>query len=225
MTHRFRGGSAAVGSFAWRRNVPCAVALAATFVIGLLTAFAATANAGVLSLVPGTCGSQPESQVFSPWGDNASYTPVAGGDFETGAAGWSLAGAAGPASGNETYDVAGGTQSLSLPAGSSALSPKSCTSIYHPTVRFFLRNTGSPSSRLTVQAVYPGLLGGTQTATLGQLTGTSDWQPSPAMTLLVSNLLATLSLNRTTIAFRFVPADNTGDWSIDDVYLDPFMRG
>jgi hypothetical protein len=101
----------------------------------------------------------------------------------------------------------------------------SCTSIYHPTVRFFLRNTGNPRSRLTVQAVYPGLLGGTQTTTLGQLTGSSTWQPSPAMTLLVSNLLATVSLNQTTIGFRFIPADSTGAWSIDDVYLDPFMRG
>ena len=45
------------------------------------------------------------------------------------------------------------------------------------------------------------------------------------MTLLVSNLLATLSLSQTAIAFRFTPADSTGHWSIDDVYLDPYGRG
>jgi hypothetical protein len=41
----------------------------------------------------------------------------------------------------------------------------------------------------------------------------------------VCNLLATLSLNRTVIAFKFAPADSTGAWSIDDVYLDPYARG
>jgi hypothetical protein len=210
MTHRFRGR---------------AVALASTLTVGLFTVVTATAQAGVLSVLPGSCGSQLESQPFAPWGDAANYTPVAGGSFETGAAGWTLAGGAAVTSGNESYNVQGGTHSLSLPAHSSALSPMSCTSIYHPTVRFFLRNTGDPSSRLTVQAVYPGLLGGTQTATLGQLTGSSTWQPAPAMTLLVSNLLATVSLNQTTIGFRFIPADSVGAWSIDDVYLDPFMRG
>jgi hypothetical protein len=44
------------------------------------------------------------------------------------------------------------------------------------------------------------------------------------MTLLVDNLLATLSLNRTTIAFRFTPMDSVGAWSVDDVYLDPYAR-
>jgi hypothetical protein len=210
MIHRFRGRAVALGS---------------TLVVGLFTALTATAQASVRSVLPGTCGNQVESQPFAPWFDTASYTPVAGGGFETGAAGWTLAGGAAVASGNEAYNVAGGSQSLTLPAHSSALSPMSCTSIYHPTVRFFVRNTGAPSSRLTVQAVYPGLLGGMQTATLGQLTASSTWQPSPAMTLLVSNLLATVSLAQTRIGFRFIPADSTGDWSIDDLYLDPFMRG
>ena len=202
-----------------------AVALASTLAFGLFALLASTADASVLSILPGSCGAQVESQPFSQWGDGSNYTPVAGGGFESGTAGWTLSGTAKAAPGNETYGVAGGSQSLSLPAGSSATSPASCTSIYHPTVRFFLRNTGSPSSRLIVQAVYPGLLGGTQTATLGRLAGSSSWQPSPAMTLLLSNLLATVSLNQTAISFRFVPADNVGGWSIDDVYLDPFMRG
>jgi hypothetical protein len=86
-----------------------------------------------------------------------------------------------------------------------------------------VRNTGAASSRLIVQAIYPTLLG-TATLTIGEVSGSSSWQPTPAMSLLVNNLLATVSLNQTTIAFRFLPADSTGNWSIDDVYLDPFMR-
>lgn len=202
-----------------------AAALSATSALALLTLAAPSAHANALSILPGSCGNQPESQPFARWGDHSRYTPVAGGSFELGSPSWLLSGGAHTVPGNESYDVAGaGSRSLSLPAGSAAISPPSCTSIYHPTMRFFVRNAGSPSSHLIVQALYPGVLGGLQTATLGQLTGSSTWQPSPAMPLLVSNLLATVSLDQTAIAFRFVPADDTGAWQIDDVYLDPRCR-
>jgi hypothetical protein len=199
--------------------------LAAMAAGALLAVGASAAHADLLSVLPASCGSQPESLPFAPWGDFNAYTPVAGGTFESGSPGWTLEGGAKVAAGNESYYVSGpGFHMLSLPAGSSALTPTSCTSIYHPTVRFFVRNTGSASSRLNVQAVYPTLLG-TATTTVGQISGSSTWQPSPALSLLVSNLLATVSLNETTIAFRFVPADSSGSWAIDDVYLDPFLRG
>ena len=200
--------------------------VAVASVIALVASFATSANASVLSLLPGSCGSQAESQVFAPWGDDASYTPVPGGSFEAGGVPWGLSGGAAKAAGNESFNVAGlGSTSLTLPRGSTAYSPFSCTSIYHPTMRFFVRNTGAASSHLIVQAVYPGLLFGLTTTTLGEITASSNWQPSPVMSLLTSNLLATLSLNSTVIAFRFVPADSTGAWSIDDVYLDPYARG
>ena len=199
--------------------------IAAASVFALVASFATSANASVLSLLPGSCGSQAESQVFASWGDSSQYTPVPGGSFETGGLPWVLTGGAAKAAGNESFNVAGpGSTSLALPKGSSAESPFSCTSIYHPTMRFFVRNTGARTSHLIVQAVYPGLLFGVTTTTLGQITGSSTWAPSPAMSLLTSNLLATLSLNSTVIAFRFLPADSTGAWSIDDVYLDPYHR-
>jgi hypothetical protein len=182
-----------------------------TIALGALAVPAAQAN--VLSLLPGSCGNQAESQPFAAYGDSNNYTLVPGGNFQPGGAPWVTTGGA--------SSVAG---ALTLPAGSTALSPASCTNIYHPTLRLFVRNTGSPASHLTVQALYPGLLGGVQTATIGQLTGSSDWSPSPALSLGGQNLLATLSLSQTVIAFRFVPADGSGDWSISNVYLDPFGR-
>lgn len=199
--------------------------VAVASVIALVASFATSADASVLSLLPGSCGSQAESQVFAPWGDSSQYTPVPGGSFESGGLPWGLANGAAKVAGNESFNVAGpGSTSLALPKGSSAVSPFSCTSIYHPTMRFFVRNTGARSSHLIVQAVYPGLLFGLTTTTLGEVSGSSTWAPSPVMSLLTSNLLATLSLNSTVIAFRFVPADGTGAWSIDDVYLDPYHR-
>jgi hypothetical protein len=198
--------------------------LGATSLAAILAVFAPAANANLLSLLPGSCGNQPSTQPFAQFGDYSSYTPVPGGTFEAGSPGWKLSGGAQVVSGNESYNVSGtGSHSLSLPAGSSALSPASCTSIYNPTARLFVRNTGSSQSRLVVEAVYPTLLG-TLTTPLGEVSASSHWAPSPTLGLLLSNALSTLSLNQTTVAFRFVPADSSGQWSIDDVYLDPFMR-
>jgi hypothetical protein len=183
------------------------------------------AQANPLSILPGSCGNQVESQPFARWGDNSNYTPVTGGAFEPGSVPWALIGAHVEA-GNESYyaNVSSDNNSLLLPSGSSAISPPVCASVYHPTLRLFVSNSGSASSRLKVEALYPGLLGGVQAASLGELSGTATWQPSPVLPLTVANLLATLSLQRTAIAYRFTPQGAGGQWRIDDVYLDPRMR-
>lgn len=179
--------------------------------LGALAVPAAQAN--ILSLLPGSCGNQTASQPFAAYGDSNDYVLVPGGNFGLGDTPWVTSGGATASDG-----------SLSLPAGSSTTSPATCTSIYHPTARLFVRNTGSPSSHLIVQALYPGLLGGVQTATIGDITGSSGWSPSPIMSVQGQDLLATLSLSQTVIAFRFFPADASGNWSITGVYLDPYGR-
>jgi hypothetical protein len=198
-------------------------ALAAFSVIG---GGASVAQANPLSLLL-PCPSESLSQPFAHWGDTSNYSLVPGGSFEAGTSAWTLTRGATVVSGNESYNVggAGQSRSLSLPSGSSATSPYTCTSLSHPTARLLVRNTGKASSQLKVQALYPGLLGGTQTATIAVLKGSSSWAPTPAMTLLLDNLLATLSLDSTKIAFRFTPADATGSWQVDDAYLDPYGRG
>jgi hypothetical protein len=202
-----------------------AVSFAVSGVAALALA-APAAHANVLSLVFEGCGSQPASQPFAQFGDDSDYTMVSGGTFEPGTMPWLLSGGAGVVSGNETFYVNSRSDShaLSLPSGSSAISPASCTSLAHPTARFFLRNTGSSSSRLDVTALYPGLLGGVSESDLGELSGSSSWEPSPQMGLTLSNLFATLSLSQTVIAFEFTPVGKGGNWSIDDVYLDPFAK-
>ena len=201
--------------------------LTAVLALSLSGALAGGARASLFSLLPGACVNQPESHPFAQWGDNSNYTPVPGGSFESGSFPWVLTGGAATTSGNESFHVGSSSdsRSLALPAGSTATSPASCTDIYHPTLRMFVRNTGASASYLTVQALYPGLLGSVNTANIGSLSGTGSWAPSPQMSLLLSNVLATLSLNQTAIAFRFAPADSLGRWQVDDVYLDPFARG
>ena len=185
-----------------------AVAVSA-FAFALVAVPAAQAN--LLSILPGGCNA-PVSQPFAQWGDNNEYFLVPGGLFNAGETPWASTGAR----------VESG--SLSLPAGSSTASPAVCASIYDPTVRLFITNSGASTSHLRVEALYPGLLGGVQSAQIGELSGTSAWQPSPQLGLTVTNLLATLSLQQTVIAYRFTPQGSGGHWRIDDVYVDPRMR-
>lgn len=201
--------------------------LAAIAAGGLLAAGASAAHANVLSaLLPGTCGSQPESQPFAQWGDLNDYTPVPGGGFEPGTPSWQLSGGAKVVSGNESDNVAGGSHSLSLPAGSAATSPAICTGVDHPSARLFVRNTGSSSSRLNVWATYPPVLGLLPDRVyLGYLTGSASWQPSSYLQMgFLTNTIGSLNLGETTVSFTFAPADRAGNWSIDDVYLDPRCR-
>jgi hypothetical protein len=200
--------------------------LVAVFSLLLVAVTGQVAQANLLSILPGSCSNQVDSHPFARWGDNNSYTLVTGGTFEAGGLPWALSSGANVAAGNESYYVNASSDhnSLSLPSGSSATSLPVCTSIYHPTLRLFVDNTGSASSRLRVEALYPGLLGGVQVARLGDLAGTSTWQPSPELQLTVTNLLATLSLQQTAVAYRFTPEGTGGQWRIDDVYVDPRMR-
>ena len=186
-----------------------AVAISA-FALVLVAVPAAQAN--LLSILPGSCN-EPVSQPFARYGDTHDYFLVPGGFFNAGEVPWGLSGGARVESG-----------SLSLPVGSSATSPAVCASIYDPTARLFAMNTGASSSRLRVEALYPALLGGVQAARIGELSATSTWQPTPQLGLTVTNLLATLSLQNTVIAYRFTPEGSGGQWRIDDVYVDPRMR-
>lgn len=207
-----------------RTRAAALAAMLTTCAFALVAVPAAQAN--VLSLLPGSCFGETDAQVFAQFGDNNWYTLAPGGDFEAGSIPWSTSGGATTVSGNESFNVggAGDSTSLSLPAGSSATSPASCANINKPTLRFFARNTGSSSSRLNVDVYYPGLLGGVRSARVGSITAGSAWSPTGEQQLTVTNLLATLSLSRTVIAFRFSPADSSGVWSIDDVYVDPRLK-
>lgn len=192
-------------------------AVAAGSSLAMLAAVAPSAHAGLLSLATGPCG-QTESQPFA--GDSNYYVQVPGGTFESGSPGWRLSGGAVVTSGG-AYD---GSHSLSLPAGSWAVSPAVCTGIDHPSMRFFVRNSGSSTGRLTVYGTYP-LLGGllNYTAYLGTMSGTGTWEPSSVVQIgLLNNTIGSLTLGKSTISFTFVPSG--GSWQIDDVYLDPFHR-
>jgi hypothetical protein len=171
------------------------------------------------------CSYSGAKQVFSQWGDQRYYVLAPDGGFESGGLEWSFRGGAKVVEGNESYFLTGpgDSQALSLPAGGSAASPPVCMSIDTPAFRLMARNTGDPSSRLRVEAVYR-LLGLVQTKVVNDVTAGSSWAPTvPVSTVLgLSTLVGTLIPS--SIEIRLTPLDTRGNWQIDDLYVDPFAR-
>lgn len=170
---------------------------------------AVTASPAVASVTT-DCGHPDGTQVFSPWLDPANYFLAPDGGFENGGDGWALEGGAAAVAGNESFGLSGaGTQSLGLPAGSSATSPFVCVGLEHPTFRYvFRRTSGSSLASLRVSVVTEEGVA----VPVGTVTGSSTWTPSP-VTLIGANLVVEA------VAFRFTPV--SGSWQVDDVYVDP----
>jgi hypothetical protein len=200
-----------------------AATLAVMALVGALEA-----GVGVAAKDPSrSCSVQPAtSQPFlHPWNDSHQYFLAPGGDMESdfSDAGWVLSGDAGLlSSSSESFRVTGNpndSQSLGLPAGSSALTPSICVTIHDPALRFFAMNTGKKDAVLQVSSLFEGNDGKLHTHDLGDVHAGSDWtltnpikfkdsiQPGPDGTGQV--------------AFMFSPKDNKGNWQIDDLYIDP----
>jgi hypothetical protein len=181
-----------------------------------LAAFAGSAQA---------CSYPGAKQVFSPWGDQHSYVLAPDGGFESGAAGWSLKSGASVVAGNESYYINNTVDSkaLSLPGGSSALSPPVCMSLDTPLFRMMARNTGDPSSRLRVEALY-GLLGLVRTNVVSTVTAGSSWAPTQQMSTVLGLSTIVGTLIPSAIQVRITPLDSKGQWQVDDFHVDPFAR-
>jgi hypothetical protein len=193
--------------------------LAALLILALLAlaVFAGSAQA---------CSYSGAKPVFSPWGDQHNYVLAPDGGFEGGGSGWQLNHGAAVVEGNESYYLndAGDSRSLSLPTGSSAISPPVCMSIDTPSFRLVARNNGDPSSQLRVEAVYK-LLGLVRTKTAGVLRAGSTWTPTQPISTLLTLSTVVGTLIPSAIEIRLTPLDSKGQWQVDDVYVDPFRRG
>jgi hypothetical protein len=195
------------------RRLPMIAAALAAFAV---TAFT-TSPAGASVLSPSACAAEATSQPFSPWGDDHSYALAPGGAFTGGATSWTLSGGAQVTAGGDPYNAAGvdSPGSLILPAGASAQSPFTCVDLDRPTFRFFGRNGGALSNVL-VQAVVQVPLVGEVALPVGTLSLSGSWQPSATM-------LTASGLTSADLALRFTAL--TGSSQIDDVFIDPRMRG
>jgi len=192
--------------------------------------FTASLTAALLALAvfagsSQACSYSGAETVFSPWGDQHHYVLASDGGFEAGGSGWQLNRGAAVVEGNESYYLndAGDSKSLSLPPGSSAVSPPVCMAIDTSSFRLVARNSGDPSAQLRVEAVYK-LLGLVRTKTAATLRAGSTWAPTQSISTLLtlSTILGTLIPSA--IEIRFTPLGSSGQWQVDDVYIDPFRR-
>jgi hypothetical protein len=182
------------------------------------------ANGTADGALTGSCPDAPTSQTFLPWGDTNLYQLISGGDFENDSSNWSLSGQAQVVNGNEPFFVGSQSDSNSLYLGDtgSATSDTVCLDPNTPSLRFFAQNDGSHRhSWLQVSVNYLDVNGNSQSQVLAYLTAGSSWGPTDSVAVL-TNYLANLT-GPLDVTFTFTPVGcGVGDWSIDDVYLDPF---
>ena len=187
-------------------------------------ALAVAAQPAAAATTQTTCPDAVSSPVFAALGDTANYTPLGEGTFEADMSGWTLNGAS-VAVGNEPWQVDGASdsKSLSIPAGASAVSPTFCVSSKTPTWRFFAQ--AANASRHTVLDVYAQVVtptGRVLQLPLGYFLGGhyKSWAATPAMTL-GKVLPPGYDVD---VRFVFAADPRGGDWSIDDVFIDPYAK-
>jgi hypothetical protein len=195
-----------------------------TALVGMSVAavLAPVAGAGLIGGLVGaalpSCGAT--SQPFAAFGDLSSYCALPDNDLEAGTAGWSLAGGAAVVAGNEPWYVSGyGSHALDLPPGATATSPSVPVSLLDPYFRMFTRSVGADGA-MQVQIVFRGLLGNlTGLLNLGTLSAADypRWAPSAT----IPSLLA-LPLGTSSAQVRLTSLASSGDWQVDDIYVDPF---
>jgi hypothetical protein len=214
-----------------RRTRRARIALTAAITgAALFTALPGTASAGVLVASAPSCDNGATSQPFAQWGDSNNYFLTPGGNFESGASGWTLNGAR-VAADQEPWRVNGdrGSHALVVPAGRSVVSPTVCVGIENPSMRFFAHRSGGgllgATSQLLVTARVEtslGLVVEVPVGTINALSNGTTWNRTPTQ-LVLASLLPLLPGQHTPIQFRFA-AVGTADWVIDDVFVDPRCR-
>jgi hypothetical protein len=202
--------------------------LASAAVIAFAAVGAPAASAGVLVKSAENCDAAQASKPFSQFGDISNYVPVPGGSFEQGSPAWAMTGNARVVTGNESYYVraASDSKSLYLPQGATATSPAMCVGLEDPTVRWFAKASGgllglSLTGTMTVEVLFEDSLGQVLALPVGAGLLSATWQPSiPGV--VTANLLPLLPGQKTAVAFRFRAV--TGNWNVDDAYVDPYAR-
>jgi hypothetical protein len=176
-----------------------------------------SAQAGLLSnlVKVDSCDGATLTQPFAPWLDYSYYKLAPGGDGSL--TGWSLSGGAQQVSGGEPWNVSGNAyNSLSVPAGGTAVSPTTCVDAAYPTFRLF-DVTGTPGSSAAVSVLFNGM-----TIPVGVVTPGMHWSPALPMTTL-SAIPGLLNGGSANIQLQFTGL--TGSVQVDDVYVDPWHGG
>jgi hypothetical protein len=198
--------------------------LVAAFGLAMLAAAPAQAKPGIAN--PYDCTPEPTlTQPFAPFGDSGLYTPVTDAGVEAGATSWALEGGATVVAGNEPWQIGGATDSnsLDLPAGSTAVTAPICIDQTYPYFRTFALNAGSATRSLEIDVLYYNAKGKLlSTKPYGYESDSTTWQPTPTIAIEVFDDDTTVAA--APVAFRFMPKGKDAHFRIDDVYVDPYSR-
>jgi hypothetical protein len=189
-----------------------------------------------------TCTSPELEQPFEQFGDNRDYVLAPSGAFEhldaalnplelsvdLSSLGWQPRAGAGITLGNEAYHVRRRTDtwSLTLPHEAAATSPAMCVDLHYPHMRLVSRASSSGSTasepRLRVQVAYPGTArpGFRHVDTLTGTEGSASrqgWRVSEDIPLRPERGGETPGPRLAGLRFTAL----SGDWRIDDIYVDP----
>jgi hypothetical protein len=179
----------------------------------------ASASAAQAATTP--CAGESLQQVFAAWGDSSWYFLAPDGGFEAGGAGWTLSGGARVVDGNEPFALGGAAdkRSLSLPAGGSVTSPPFCID---PDTRMVRWVQHAPrGALLAVSVVHLDPRATSPGRVLDVVRGGGSWEPSAQTTIPLARTGARGN-GSTTVALRFTAL--AGEWTLDDLYVDPRCR-
>ncbi|MBV8563210.1 MAG: hypothetical protein JOZ56_08980 [Actinobacteria bacterium] len=195
------------------------IAVLAAVAAALSALVASTARAGLISTLLPSCGAT--TQPFAQWGDSDGYCAFANNGFESGLAGWNASGDVSVVSANEPWYVSGfGTRAVALGAGGSITSSPLPVGLLDPWARGFVRSAGA-NGALRVQILFRGLLGNlTGILNVADLAPGSytSWAPSAVFPSLLA-----LPLGTSSAQVRITSLASSGQWQVDDVYLDPMI--
>jgi hypothetical protein len=168
------------------------------------------------------CDIPATSQEFAQFGDSAYYYLPGGANFESATAGdaWRRSGST-IVSGSEPYALwsTRDKNALRMPAGSSVQSGRFCVSADFPHARFMARSLGSAPLEARVD-LYDTTSGAPlRSSTTQILPGDhANWAPTAYVSLDTTGMAAGER------AMAQVTISSQGDWLVDNVFIDPYMR-
>ena len=220
---------------AWRALAGCAagLALAAPAALADETEFSGPGTALEETVATEHSAAGEEScqapDLFNPlvaFKDERDYFMAPSGDFEDPSLpGWQLSGGAAVTGGSSPHAATGQNHgsALTLPAGSSALTPEFCVDLNYPTFRFFAAQlSGDTDSELRVDVVYPALeKGNVREARKFKYKAKDGWRLSDDVKLEPQRLGKRSGWRRVAIRFRVEEGKKPATYRVDDLLIDP----
>jgi hypothetical protein len=184
-----------------------------------------TATATETRATQQTCTDPILSNPLSRLGDARHYFTAPGGRFEDrGTAGWKLSGNAQYNNPQSPFAVLGSNdrESLRLQPGGAATSPAFCVDLDYPSFRFFVADLKARDAQLDVEVIYPDLEQD-NVFLAARLMARKTWALSPDVMLEPER--GGIEPGWRKVAIRFTAHGDNADFHIDDLVVDPRMRG